>query len=178
MYEESSLELAENKLLLLYILKTLKQPISNTQLTEIVLENSFINYFTLQQYIAELDESKFIEYTEVMDKKLLKLTDKGENVLSFFKDRISPSKISLINEYIKLHIDLIKKELTIKSDYTIEADDSFIVDIQALENNYPLIELKLQVPTKNPATYLCNKWQENPSEIYDQIINLLFDDLN
>ena len=67
MYEESSLELAENKLLLLYILKTLKQPISNTQLTEIVLENSFINYFTLQQYIAELDESKFIEYTEVMD---------------------------------------------------------------------------------------------------------------
>ena len=114
MYEESSLELAENKLLLLYILKTLKQPISNTQLTEIVLENSFINYFTLQQYIAELDESKFIEYTEVMDKKLLKLTDKGENVLSFFKDRISPSKISLINEYIKLHIDLIKKELTIK----------------------------------------------------------------
>ena len=96
MYEESSLELAENKLLLLYILKTLKQPISNTQLTEIVLENSFINYFTLQQYIAELDESKFIEYTEVMDKKLLKLTDKGENVLSFFKDRISPSKISLI----------------------------------------------------------------------------------
>ena len=109
---------------------------------------------------------------------MLKLTDKGENVLSFFKDRISPSKISLINEYIKLHIDLIKKELTIKSDYTIEADDSFIVDIKALENNYPLIELKLQVPTKKQATYLCNKWQENPSEIYDQIINLLFDDLN
>ena len=172
MYEESSLELAENKLLLLYILKTLKQPISNTQLTEIVLENSFINYFTLQQYIAELEESKFIEHTEVMDKKLLKLTDKGENVLSFFKDRISPSKISLINEYIKLHIDLIKKELTIK------ADDSFIVDIKALENNYPLMELKLQVPTKKQATYLCNKWQENPSEIYDQIITLLFDDLN
>ena len=63
MYEESSLELAENKLLLLYILKTLRQPISNTQLTEIVLENSFINYFTLQQYVNELEEAQFIEYT-------------------------------------------------------------------------------------------------------------------
>ncbi len=178
MYEESSLELAENKLLLLYILKTLKQPISNTQLTEIVLENSFINYFTLQQYIAELDESKFIEYAEVMDKKLLKLTDKGDNVLSFFKDRISPSKISLVNEYVKSHIDLIKKELTIHSDYTIGANDSFIVDIKALEDDCPLMELKLQVPTKKQATYLCNKWQENPSEIYNQIITLLFDDLN
>ena len=68
MYEESSLELAENKLLLLYILKTLRQPISNTQLTEIVLENSFINYFTLQQYVNELEEAQFIEYSEVMDK--------------------------------------------------------------------------------------------------------------
>lgn len=178
MYEENSLELAENKLLLLYILKSLKHPISNTQLTEIVLENSFINYFTLQQYVTELNEANFIEYAEVMDKKLLKVTDKGEGVLSFFQDRISPSKISLINEYIKSHIDLIKKELTIHSDYTIGPNDSFIVDIKALEDDSPLIELKLQVPTKKQATYLCNKWQENPSEIYNQIINLLFDNLN
>ena len=178
MYEESSLELAENKLLLLYILKTLRQPISNTQLTEIVLENSFINYFTLQQYVNELEEAQFIEYSEVMDKNLLHLTQKGDNVLSFFKDRISPSKISLINEYIKSHIDLIKKELTIHSDYTLGENDTFIVDVKALEDESPLIELKLSVPTKKQATHHCNKWQENPSEIYNQIINLLFDDLN
>ena len=42
---DSTLELAENKLLLLYIIKSIKYPISNTQLTDIVLENSFINYF-------------------------------------------------------------------------------------------------------------------------------------
>ena len=48
MFENTS-ELAENKLLLLYILKTIDEPISNAQLTDIVLENSLINYFTLQQ---------------------------------------------------------------------------------------------------------------------------------
>ena len=37
---DSTLELAENKLLLLYIIKSIKYPISNTQLTDIVLENS------------------------------------------------------------------------------------------------------------------------------------------
>ena len=51
---DSTLELAENKLLLLYIIKSIKYPISNTQLTDIVLENSFINYFMLQQYVSEL----------------------------------------------------------------------------------------------------------------------------
>ena len=53
MYENSA-ELAENKLLVLYVIKSLRQAISKTQLTEIILENNFINYFTLQQYISEL----------------------------------------------------------------------------------------------------------------------------
>ena len=81
---ENTAELAENKLLLLYILKSLKRPISNTQLTEIVLQNNLINYFTLQQYISELESSGFIQYEKVDEKMLLLLSKKGENVLSFF----------------------------------------------------------------------------------------------
>ena len=46
---ENSLELAENKLLMLYILKSIKDPISNAQFTEIILENNFMNYFIFQQ---------------------------------------------------------------------------------------------------------------------------------
>ncbi len=80
MYENSA-ELAENKLLVLYVIKSLKQAISKTQLTEIILENNFINYFTLQQYISELEASEFVEYIEKNNKKLITLTIKGENVL-------------------------------------------------------------------------------------------------
>ena len=173
MYENSS-ELAENKLLMLYVLKSIKEPISNTQLTEIILENNFINYFTFQQYLSELEESKFVEYQEANDKKLLMLTEKGDTVLSLFKDRISPSKISIIDEYIKEKIGSIKKELTIHADYTLsDSDDSFIVDLKAIEDQALLMELKLSVPTKNQATSICNRWKENPSDIYTNIINIL-----
>ena len=172
MYESSS-ELAENKLLMLYVLKSIKDPISNTQLTEIILENNFMNYFTFQQYLAELEDSRFVEYHEANDKKLLALTEKGDNVLSFFKDRISPSKIAIIVEYIKDKIGSIKKELTIQADYTLgESDDSFIVDLKAIEDQSLLMELKLSVPTKKQATSICTKWKENPSEIYTNIINI------
>ena len=64
MYENSA-ELAENKLLVLYVIKSLRQPISKTQLTEIILENNFINYFTLQQYISELETAEFVEYIHI-----------------------------------------------------------------------------------------------------------------
>ena len=169
---ENTAELAENKLLLLHILKELNRPISNTQLTEIVLENN------LQQYISELDSSEFIRYEDINEKKLIVLTKKGENVLSFFKDRISPSKISIINNYINEKIELIKKELTIQSDYTLAKNDNFLVELTAIEDNLPLIDLKVSVPTKKQASLLCSKWQENPSEIYNKIINILFEETN
>lgn len=148
MYENSA-ELAENKLLVLYVIQSLKQPISKTQLTEIILENNFINYFTLQQYISELESSEFVGYVEKNNKKLITITKKGENVLSFFNERISPIKRDIIDNYISKTIDNIKKELTIHSDYTIEKNNSFIVDLKALEDEILLIDLKISVPTKS-----------------------------
>ena len=172
---ESSTELAENKLLMLYILKSIKDPISNTQLTEIILENNFMNYFTFQQYLSELESSNFVEYHNNLDKKVLYLTEKGDNVLSLFKDRLSPDKVSLIDNYIKEKWTIIKKELNIQSDYTLAANDSFLVDLKAIENESLLMELKLTVPSKEQATAICSKWKDNPSDIYTNVINLLID---
>ena len=169
---ENSLELAENKLLMLYILKSIKDPISNAQFTEIILENNFMNYFIFQQYLSELEESKFVEYHENNNKKLLVITEKGDSVLSLFKDRLSPSKITIINEYVKEKWESIKRELTIQADYTIASNDSFIVDLKAVESESLLMELRLTVPSKEQATSICSKWKKNPSEIYNNIINL------
>ena len=177
MYENSA-ELAENKLLVLYVIQSLKQPISKTQLTEIILENNFINYFTLQQYISELESSEFVGYVEKNNKKLITITKKGENVLSFFNERISPIKRDIIDNYISKTIDNIKKELTIHSDYTIEKNNSFIVDLKALEDEILLIDLKISVQTKNQASNLCERWKENPSDIYTKIVQVLFNEEN
>ena len=175
---ENSIELAENKLLVLYVIKSLKQPISNSQLTEIILENNFINYFTLQQYISELESSKFVEYIEKNQKKLITITSRGENVLSIFNDRITPLKRDIINNYISSAIDNIKRELTISSDYTIEKNNYYVVNLKALEDESLLMDLKISVPSKKQATSLCTKWKENPSELYTKIISSLFSDDN
>lgn len=175
MYENSA-ELAENKLLVLYVIKALKHPISNTQLTEIILENNFINYFTLQQYISELVSSEFLKYVEKNEKQLLTITVRGEKVLSLFNGRISLLKRDIIDNYISSAIDCIKKELTIYSDYTIESNNSFIVNLKALEDESLLMDLKVSVPSKKQASTLCSKWKENPSEIYTKIMQSLFSD--
>ncbi|WP_027632110.1 DUF4364 family protein [Clostridium hydrogeniformans] len=170
---ENTTELAENKLLLLYIIKNIKIPISNSQLTDIILENSFINYFLLQQYISELVDSKFLRYEERNEKKLIFLTEKGDKVLSFFKDRISPNKILSIEKYISSKLEEIKKELTITADYTIDKDNSYIVKLKAMENESLLMDIKVNVATNKQAIALCNNWRDNSSDIYNKIITLL-----
>ena len=170
---DNTLELAENKLLLLYIIKSIKYPISNTQLTDIVLENSFINYFMLQQYVSELMSSDFLKYEEKDSKEIIVLTTKGDKVLFFFKDRISPNKLKLIDDYINKKVETMKKELSITSDYTLDNDNSFLVNLKATENNSTIIDLTISVPTKEEAKAICNRWKENSSDIYNKIITSL-----
>ena len=177
MFENTS-ELAENKLLLLYILKTLKEPVTNAQITDMVLENSLINYFTLQQYLNELDTSEFIHYQEMNEKKLIIITEKGKKVLSYFEDRISPNKKEIFKNYISDKMDLIKKELTIQSDYIPIDENNFLVDIKAFEGDSVLIDLKISVPTKKYASSLCENWKNNSSRIYNDIMNVLLQEEN
>ena len=48
MFENSSEELAYHKLLILYILEKIKMDLTNSQITQVVLETEMMNYFSLQ----------------------------------------------------------------------------------------------------------------------------------
>ena len=170
---DNSLNLAEKKLLLLYIIDKIDLPISNIQLTEIVLENNFINYFTLQEYIDELISSNLIVKINQNDKDRLTISNKGKEVLSLFKNRLSEDDINKLNTYIDVKMNLIKKEATISADYTIENGNSYVVSLSASENTIPLMEIKVTVASNKQARELCTKWKSNPSDLYTKIIKVL-----
>jgi hypothetical protein len=46
----SNREKAQNKLILLYIIDTISIPVSNLQVTKLILDKKFMNYFLLQQF--------------------------------------------------------------------------------------------------------------------------------
>ncbi|PJI09663.1 MULTISPECIES: DUF4364 family protein [Clostridium] len=173
---EDTLELAENKLLLLYILHKLKFPISRNQFTEIILENNFMNYFILQQYITELISCDFVKITKKEDKHRLSITNKGSKVLTLFINRLGADKKDLIDKYIESNLHNIKNAISVTADYTIADKNSFIVDLKAMENEITLIDIKLNVVSNKQARELCSKWKSSSSELYNKIINLLTKD--
>lgn len=168
-------DLAENKLLLLYIFNRIKLPISNNQITQIVLENNFINYFTLHQYISELLTSGFLEYTAEDKKHRLLITEKGSKVLTMFGNRLPKHKSQVLDAYLDKHLDKIKKEITVSAEYTIENKDNYIVNLITKENNKVLMDLKINVSTNKQAQELCKKWKNSSSEMYEKILQFLLD---
>lgn len=174
---DNTMELAENKLIILYTLKKINMPISNIQLTDIILENNFMNYFNLQQYITELMSSSFIKDTKYNNKKRIIITEKGLKVFLLFGKRISDSKKEILDAYLDSHIENIKKEITITADYTIENSDNYLVNLKACEcNNNTLLDIKIGVSSNKQARELCKKWKKNSSMMYKNVVRAIIED--
>lgn len=166
-------ELAENKLLLLYILKKIDMPVTNAFITQIVLENNLINYFSLQQYLSELISSAMIKDSKDDRTHELSLTKLGNDTLTFFPERIPKKKKEIIDEYLEVHLIGIKNELEITGEYEPVSDNNFMVYLKLHGNKGPLIEIKLPASSNNEAKEICSNWKANSSSYYPIIIELL-----
>lgn len=166
-------ELAENKLLLLYIFDRIGMPITNSHITQIILENNLINYFLLQQYLSELSESGFINSVKDDKRQVLSLTQRGVDALKFFIGRIPEKKIEIIDAYLETNITSIKKESQVISEYEPYANGSFLATLKLMKGEEILIDLKVPVKTNSEARKLCQLWKDDYSEIYGKIMGLL-----
>lgn len=164
-------DLAENKLLLLYIFHRINMPMSNSHITQIILENNLINYFGLQQYISELVAAGFLNDTLHNKKHLLNLTERGTDTLNLFIGRIPDKKREVIDKYLDEHIDLIKKDISVVSDYEIE-NDSYMIRLALRSNEQTLMELKFPVENNANAQDISQHWKENYEELYQKIMKL------
>ena len=173
MFIENTEELAQNKLLLLYLIKLSPNTFTNSEITEFVLTKNYMNFFLVQQYLSELTESNFIETVEENSREIYNILEKGEIALSYFQDRI-PNKIKeeLNKEFGKIEKQN-KIETQVITDYYEKANNQYVVNLKLMENEDTLFSLYLDVATKKHVELICNRWKEEPEFIYQNIINIL-----
>lgn len=176
MFIENTEELAQNKLLLLYLIKSSATPFNNNDITEFVLDKDYMNYFLVQQYLIELVEAEFIEIAEIDSDDVYLILEKGEIALSYFEERI-PNKIKeeLNTEFDKIEIQE-KINTQVLTEYYPKDNDQYVVNLKLVENEETLFSLYLDVATKKQADLICGRWKENTESIYQNVINLLTDE--
>ena len=172
MFQNSSEQLASNKLLILYIMNKMNVDLTNSQITLIVLETEVMNYFSFQQFLSELIESKFLNIYKEDDREYYRLTQRGLEMLEYFLPKVNDNSLK-INDYIKKNKERILSETEVKATFKKENEREFIVNLRVIENNSDLINLNVNVSSEKQAMLICKNWKNNASYIYAEIIQSL-----
>jgi hypothetical protein len=161
------------KLIILQMLQRVDFPLTNSQISEFVLDKGYTTYFKLQQAISELLDANLVREEVVHNRTLYHLTEDGSQSITFFRNKISASILEDIESFLKeKHFDL-KNEVSIKATYYKNVNHEYSVHCQVLENAAPLIDLTVTTPTEESAENMVENWNRNNQEIYALIMTKL-----
>lgn len=173
MSRDENKQLAENKLILLYAIGALNIPVSNLQITKIILENRFMNYFSLQQHLDELCESNYLLCEKKESKLLYSLTESGKESLKHLSNLIPQGIRKNIDSNIKTEKRKIMNQTMITADYTPESENEFVVVCKINEGTFNLLELRMTVGSRNDAQSICDNWKNHSQSIFPELIDIL-----
>lgn len=154
------------KLIVLYMLSKVDFPLTNAQISEFILDKGYTTFFKLQQALSELKDAELIREETIHNRTLYHLTDDGEESIFYFKNKISKPIQDDIDQFLKEKKYDLKNETAIKADYYKNTAGEFSVRCQVTEQQEPLIDLTLSVPTEAEAEKIAANWQKKNQSIY------------
>ena len=148
------------KLIILYMLDKVDFPLTNSQISEFILNEGYTTYFKLQQALSEPTHTRTFYH----------LTEEGEETIHYFKNDISPAIQEDINSFLSNKQYELKNEVAIKADYYRNPNMEYCVRCQILERDAPLIDLTLTVPTESEAMAIAANWTQKNEKIYANLM--------
>lgn len=165
--------LAENKILILYILNKVGKAISNDSLLNLVLAVTDMNYFYFQQFLLDLLENKYIMSIEKDEQTFYQITDFGKQTLGFTHD-ILPGIIKLrVDSNFKAELESFENEHSIIAEYTPRNENYYIVTCKIVEHGDTIFELKTFAGSREQAKDIVDNWKKKADKMYPEMLGIL-----
>ncbi len=165
--------LAENKVLILYVLEKANKPLTNDVLYKIVLAAVDMNYFYFQQFMLDLINVGYIFSFQKEDQTLYQITDNGKTTLDLTLDLL-PGIIKLkADTNLKPILDSSEEEQSIVAEYTPLSENHYTIICKVVENNETVFEVKTFAGSREQAKQIVDNWQNNADNIYPKLLDIL-----
>jgi len=165
--------LAENKVLILYVLNTANKALTNDVLYKLVLSATDMNYFYFQQFILDLINVKYIFSFQKEDQTLYQITDSGKRTLDLTLDLL-PGIIKLkADTNLKSILDSSEEESSIVAEFTPLSENHYTIVCKIIENNETVFEVKTFAGSREEAKNIVSNWQNHAESIYPKILDIL-----
>ncbi len=169
----------ENKLLLLYLIDKMEVPLTQSKISQFALEENYINYFSLQQFLADMVEVGYLEKSIVDNTTYYSVTDQGVVALDYFKKRIPANVRNKINKYVEINKKSVKRDYEVIANYFYEQNNNeYTVKCGIYEDETTLLELILSVVSRDEAKLICKNWRKNVNDLYGDILKKLTGEVN
>lgn len=165
--------LTQYKLIVLYMLDRVDFPLTNTQISNFMLNKDYTTYFTIQQAISELIDAELIHTESTHNNTHYHITPTGRETLSYFPDKISDAIKNDVLEYFEENQMELKQETSIIADYYKTTSQEFAARCQIKEQNRSLIDLTVTVNSKTQAQTICSNWKSSHKDVYGCLMDLL-----
>lgn len=164
----------ENKLLILYLIEKMDLPLSRSQITEYVRQSEYMDYYTLQQTLAEMVEGGYLENSQDNNTTMYTITEDGQTTLDYFEKHIPASIRTKINTYVRDNRRNIKRTYENTATYFPNVEnDEFVVKCGVYEDERALMEIFVSVETRDQAKLIQSNWKNHASKLYSNIITEL-----
>lgn len=161
------------KLMILYLLKAVRYPLTRSQLSDFMLEKEYCNFMTFQQVISELLESHLVREETLRNSSRYLITREGEETEELFIGNISEEILADMDAFLEANKIRLREESGTVSSYEESPSGDYNVNLEIYEGRDKLLSVSLSVPSEDQAEVICNNWKSSDQKVYESIMKEL-----
>ena len=175
--DNNTTALAENKVLILYILDQIDDGIIEDGLYKIITSINNVNYFYFKQVLTDLLETKLVGiFTKDEGESVIKITSEGKNALPLTIE-VLPGILKLkADNVFKKELSSINNETSVIAEFIPKNENDYTIKCKIVENNETIFEVKTFAGSRERAKKIVDNWNQNASKIYPKILEILSKD--
>ena len=176
MYISENAEVAENKLIILYISRTLGMPLTNKRFSQIVTEGNFFNFFLLQHLIEDLAGNGYLLKSEEMNgETAYNISQKGLDTLDFLIYKVPGGIRNHIDRIASEKSDIVRQDRNIVSYIDVADDGSFLSVLEIRDHKRILMTIKYASPTRKDAIEISGRLKDKAEDVYGMITGMILE---
>lgn len=166
-------KLLRDKVIILYILDYYGRELSNSDLSELILEMDDMDYFRLQEGLHDLASSGLIHQRSAPGTTWYRITPEGKAILDEMKDEIHPERLAKLRGLLGEHPEDDPERLVPEADYYRTAEGMYYVRCRIIKAGHSQMECTLCVPSESAAEMICLNWPQKSQDVYEKMMEEL-----
>jgi len=159
----------EIKLLILYVLRRLPEPISFDVLAELVMCDDGISYFDFTQCVSDLVDNENLFFVDDM----YSLTKKGVRNSVVTEVNLPYSVRAKVEESTSALRTAMNRSAMIKTSHSVEEDSGCKVTLALADGVGEIVKVELFAANEKQAIALENGFRKNAEKIYNNLIEMI-----